>query len=46
MEYRKEHDQLAVMAGPRKHPDGVGMEVREASEVEKWMDVSLNVTVG
>jgi len=36
MEYRKEHEQLVMMTGPTKHLDGVDMEVKETSEVEKW----------
>jgi len=43
--FRKEHEQLVMVTGPMKCPDGVAMEVKEASEVEKWMDV-LNVSVG
>jgi len=45
MECRNKHEQLVMVTGPTKRPDGVGMEVKEASEVEKWMDV-LNVSVG
>ena len=54
MEWRKQHEQLAVMTGPTKGLVGVGMEVgsmdmeeevKEAYEVVKRIDV-LDVSVG
>jgi len=54
MEWRKQHEQLAVMTGPTKGLGGVGMEVggmdmeeevKEAYEVVKRIDV-LDVSVG
>jgi len=45
MECRKEQEQLVMVTGLTKRPDGVGTEVKGASEVEKWMDV-LNISVG
>jgi hypothetical protein len=53
-DWRKEHEQLAVMTGPTKGLGGVGMEVggvdmeeevREAYEVVKRID-ALDVSVG
>ena len=42
---RKEHEQLAVMIGPTKCLGRVGVDVKEASAVDKWVDM-LNVSVG
>jgi dynein heavy chain 1 len=52
-DWRKQHEQLAVMTGPTKGLGGVGMEVggmdmeevKEAYEVVKRIDV-LDVSVG
>jgi uncharacterized protein YheU (UPF0270 family) len=53
-DWRKQHEQLAVMMGPTKGLGGVGMEVggmdmeeevKEAYEVVKWINV-LDVSVG
>jgi hypothetical protein len=54
MEWRKQHEQLAVMTGPTKGLGGVGMEVggmdmeeevKEVYEVVKRIDM-LDVSVG